>query len=158
VKPGASVWVLPMQGERKPYPLFRSLADDRYPRFSPNGRWVAYRSNESGRNQIYVIPSQVSGGKWQLSSAGGEWPVWRADGRELYYVAPDSEVTAVAVREEGSTLEFDTPRPLFHANILGGYGERYGAAADGQRFLVLVQKQEASVPLTLAVNWATGLK
>jgi hypothetical protein len=119
---------------------------------------VAYRSNESGRNQIYVIPSQGSGGKWQVSSTGGEWPVWRADGRELYYVSQGSEVTAVAVREDGSTFEFDAPRTLFQASVLGGYGERYGATADGRRFLVLVQKVEAPVPLTLVVNWATGLE
>ena len=158
VKPGASLWVLPMQGDRKPYPLFRDLADDKYPHFSPNGRWVAYRSNESGRNQIYVIPFQGSGGKWQVSSAGGERPVWRADGRELYYISPDGELMAVAVREGGSTFEFNAPRRLFQASILGGYGERYGVSPNGRRFLVLVQKEEGPVPLTLVMNWSADLQ
>jgi Tol biopolymer transport system component len=157
VKQGGSLWVLPMQGERKPFLLFQSPNDDDYPRFSPNALWVAYRSNESGRKEIYVIPSQGSGGKWQVSSGGGDWPVWRPDGKELFYISPASEVMSAAVREATSTFQFDSPRPLFQTRVLGGLGERYNVTADGQRFLILLPKEESPSPLTLILNWATNL-
>src|SRR5262249_22143446 len=139
-KAGSSIWVLPMQGDRKAYQLIRSAADDRYPHFSPDGRWVVYRSNESGRNQIYVIPFGNAGAKQMISSNGGDWPVWRKDGQELYFLSPESDVMAVTVHSEESKLIFTVPKALFKANVLAGYGERFAASADGSRFLALVNK------------------
>ena len=156
-KRGANIWLLPMQGERKPIPLPQVSGDAGYPRFSPDSRWIAYRSNESGQNEIYVIPSQGADGKWQVSVGGGDWPVWRADGRELYDIAPDDRLMAVPVRG-GTTFTFGAPQPLFQTNVLKGLGSRYDASPDGQRFLFLVGKQEDPAPLTLVVNWASALK
>jgi eukaryotic-like serine/threonine-protein kinase len=152
-KPGGSLWVLPMHGERTPYPLLHSTADDGYPRFSPDGKWIAYRSNDTGRSEIYVVPFPGSGGKWQVSVGGGDWPVWSADGKELFYLSPDQRLMSVAIRDNGSTLEHDQPVALFQARVLGGLGGRYDASRDGQRFLVLVQEEEAAMPLTIVVNW-----
>jgi Tol biopolymer transport system component len=158
-----NIWALPMQGEPKPFPLVQTRFNSDYPRFSPNSRWIAYRSNESGHNEIYVIPfqlsgGQTSGGKWQVSVGGGDMPVWRADGKELFYLSPDQRVMAVAVREKNGTFEFDPPRALFQTHALGGLGNRYDVSDDGQRFLVLIQKEENSSPLTLVLNWSSGLK
>jgi Tol biopolymer transport system component/tRNA A-37 threonylcarbamoyl transferase component Bud32 len=157
-KAGGSLWVLPMEGERKPIPLIQSASDDAYSRFSPNGRWVAYRSNESGRNEIYVIPFPVAGGKWQVSVGGGDWPCWSADGKELYYLSPDQRMMSISIREKGSTLEYDAPRPLFPVRVLGGLGGRFDPTKDGRRFLVLVQKEENPSPVTLVLNWSASLK
>jgi Tol biopolymer transport system component len=151
-KSGASIWVLQLQ-DRKTYPLVRSPADDRYPHFSPNGRWVAYRSNESGRNQIYVVPFGQSGGKWQVSSDGGDWPVWRRDGQELYFLSPEGELMAAGVRDVGPTFSFTAPKVLFKMNILAGHGERFAAAPDGRRFLALVNTDEAPRPLSVVIHW-----
>jgi serine/threonine protein kinase/Tol biopolymer transport system component len=157
-KSGAGIWVLPMRENAEPRPLFRSASDDRYPHFSPNGRWVAYRSNESGRNQIYVIPFGEPGGKWQISSDGGDWPAWRPDGQELYFVSPDNELMAAAVRAAGSTFAITDPEVLFKINVLGGHGERFGATADGRRFLALVNKDDAPRPLGAVIHWSAALK
>jgi len=157
-KSGASIWVLPMQENRKPQLLVQSTADDRYPHFSPNGRWVAYRSNESGRNQIYVIPFGNAGSKRQVSSGGGDWPVWRQDGQELYFLSPDSELMAAGVRSEGPTFTFTAPEALFKINVLGGHGERFAATADGRRFLALVNRDEPPRPLSAVIHWSAALK
>jgi dipeptidyl aminopeptidase/acylaminoacyl peptidase len=157
-KAGGSIWVLPMQGTRTPSLLFRSIADDRYPHFSPDGRLVAYQSNENGRNQIYVIPFEGGGSKWQVSSDGGEWPVWRPDGRELYFLSPDRQLMAVGVRNEGTAVTFAPPQGLFNLNVYGGYGERFAATADGRRFLALVSKDDAPRPLSVVIHWSTQLK
>jgi eukaryotic-like serine/threonine-protein kinase len=157
-KSGASIWVLPMREAGKPRPLFRSAADDKYPHFSPNGHWVAYRSNENGRNQIYVVPFGDAGGKWQISSSGGDWPVWRKDGKELYFLSPDNELMAAGVQQEGPTFTFTAPEVLFRINVLGGYGERFAATADGSRFLALVNKDEAPRPLSAVIHWSAESK
>jgi Tol biopolymer transport system component/tRNA A-37 threonylcarbamoyl transferase component Bud32 len=157
-KPGASIWVLPMQGERTARRLFQSAADDRYPHFSPNGRWVAYRSNESGHNEIYVTHFGETGGKWLVSSGGGDLPVWRKDGQELYFLSQDNELMAVSVRSDGPTFTFNPPKVLFNMNVLGGYGERFAASADGQQFLALVNKDEAPRPLNAVIHWSAASK
>jgi Tol biopolymer transport system component len=155
---GEEVWVLPMQGERKPYPLVQSPFNNVYARFSPSGRWVAYQSNESGHNEVYAISAQGGGGKWQVSVGGGHLPVWRADGKEIYYLSPENRVMSVAVHESGATVEFAAPRALFQTRVLGGIGSRYDVTPDGKRFLVLVEKQEENTPVTLVVNWSGLLK
>ncbi len=158
VKSGGSIWVLPMQGERKAFMLVQGPYDDDYPRFSPNGKWVAYRSNESGRDEIYVISFQGAGGEWQISTGGGNWPNWRPDGRELFYLTPDNQFMAAAVHADTSTFQFDAPQPLFHVRVLGGLGERYGVTADGRRFLFLLPREGSPSTLTLVLNWASGLR
>ena len=157
-KSGASIWVLPMLDGHTPHRLFYSAADDRYPHFSPNGRWVAYRSNETGRNQIYVIPFEHDGSKRQISSNGGDRPVWRPDGRELYYLSSDGELMAVGVQGDGSDVTFTAPEVLFKFSVLGGYGERLVAAADGRRFLALVSRDDPPHSLSAVIHWSAALK
>jgi dipeptidyl aminopeptidase/acylaminoacyl peptidase len=156
-KRGGRIWLLPMQGERKSIPLPQPTGDVGYPRFSPDSRWIAYRSNESGQNEIYVIPAHSAEGKWQVSVGGGDWPVWRADGKELYYIGPDDRLMAVPVHG-GTSFAIGAPQPLFQTNVLKGLGSRYDASHDGKRFLFLVTKQEDPAPLTLVVNWASAMK
>jgi hypothetical protein len=130
--------------------------------FSPDGRWVAYASDESGRNEVYVAPFPGLGGKWQVSAAGGHWPRWRRDGRELFFLAPDSRMMAAEIEGRWPTFEIATIRPLFQTQVrlrpnVQGYG--YDVSADGQRFLINMTVDQAAVqPITLVVNWPVLLK
>jgi Tol biopolymer transport system component len=162
------LWVLSMQGERKPYLVLQAPFSERGARFSPNRRWIAYHSDESGRDEVYVIPFQLNekgeplpspAGKWQVSTGGGWHPRWRGDGKELYYLSADDKVMAVEIRETGTSLEVGVAKPLFQTRTLPGPGRRYDASPDGQRFLINVPEGEAELaPLTLVVNWTTELR
>jgi len=128
--------------------------------FSPNGRWVAYRSLESGKAEVYVQgfildPSQPRG-KWQISTAGGELPRWSGDGKELFYHSGDSYF-AVDVKSDGKTFDAGIPKPLFTALTVRASatsGSPFAVTRDGQRFLVLEQlEQTGSEPIEVVVNW-----
>ncbi|MGH9779969.1 MAG: hypothetical protein ACRD5I_16325 [Candidatus Acidiferrales bacterium] len=159
------LWVLSLQGERKPYLVLQTPYSERGARFSPNGRWIAYTSDESGRNEIYVIPFQLDekgepvpspAGKWQASTGGGWQPRWRRDGKELFYLSSDDKVMAVEIRESGSSLDVGVAKALFQARTLGQPGRRYDASPDGQRFLInTLEGEEELSPLTLVVNWTS---
>ncbi len=95
-------------------------AQDAFGQFSPDGRWVAYQTNESGRFEVVVQPFPAAGSKWQVSTAGGVAPRWRADGKELYFLAPDATLMAVPVTAAGTSFEAGTPVALFPARIVGG--------------------------------------
>ena len=136
--------------------------DERHGQFSPDGRWIAYRSNESGRYEIYVRSFSGPDGQWQISTAGGIAPRWRHDGKELYYIAPDGKLMAVPIRGQGTTLEPGTPVALFQTRIVGGgtYPNRqqYDVASDG-RFLINVSTDDATAsPITLLLNWKPPAK
>ncbi|MBI4480006.1 MAG: serine/threonine-protein kinase [Acidobacteria bacterium] len=148
----------------KPFPFLQSNFNEDQAQFSPDARWLAYTSNESGRYEVYVQSFPQAGGKWQVSTGGGIAPRWRRDGRELYYIAPDAKLMAVALRGE-STLEAGQPAALFQTNIYeaGGYAsvdkQQYDVAADGQRFLINTPVEGGvSAPLTVVLNWTAGLK
>jgi Tol biopolymer transport system component len=153
-KTSNDLWLLPMTGERKPTPFLRTNFNEVEARFSPNGRWVAYVSDESGRPEVYVRSFQGAAEKWKVSSGGGELPRWRRDGKELFYLAPDHRLMAVTVKTEGA-FEVGNPAALFRV----GEGLReYEIEASGQRFLVNIGASGAqSLPLTVVVNWTTGL-
>ena len=124
-KTGLDLWALPLAGDRKPFPVVQTPSDETSGQFSPDGRWVAYQSNESKTMQIYVRPFPGSGGPWQVSStAGGSQPRWRPDGKELFYVAPDARLMAVpiAVGVDAQTLEAGAPVPLFRTRLASGAG------------------------------------
>ena len=150
------LWVLPMTGDRKPIPFLQTGFSEREARFSPDARWIAYTSDESGRDEVYVQSFPASGGKWQISTTSGSQPQWRHDGKELFYLAPDQKLMAVAV-QAGSTFEAEVPKALFEARTPRVSGSRnYDAgAADGQRFLIntLAAQQAAAPPITVVVNW-----
>jgi Tol biopolymer transport system component len=157
------LYILPLQaigsGERKPIPFVVTPADETLGQFSPDGRWVAYSSDESGRREIYVqgfaadrVPSAAVG-KWTISTAGGDKPRWSADGRELYYLSPDRKMMVVPIKS-GATLEPGVAAPLFAVPVLSGFLP-YDVGPDG-RFLLNVVSDVAATratPLTVVLNW-----
>ena len=167
-KTGADLWALPLTPERpgaalKPFLVLQTAFNESEGRFSPDGRWIAYQSNESQRSGIYVapFPPAPSGPseKRQVSTAGATLfapPRWRQDGSEIFYVAPDGQLMAAEVAIKGATLAVGAVRPLFS---LGNAFAAFDVSADGQRFLMLASPEQKSVePLTLIQNWAAGLK
>jgi len=162
---GMDLWVLPMEGDRKPVPYLVTPFSEGQAQFSPDGRWVVYTSDETGTKEVYVRPFPMSsGGKWPVSNGGGSQPRWRRDGKELFYFAPDSTLMAVPVTGT-STFQLGLPKALFRTTVLGGTGGgpgvawRYDVSPDGQRFLINTALEEAtSSPITVVVNWQTTLK
>src|SRR5207249_1138098 len=116
-KTNGDLWLLPLFGDQKPAPFIQTEFTETQGRFSPDGRWVAYASNESGPYQVYVQSFPTSGGKWQVSTGGGAQPLWRRDGKELFYLAPDRKLMAVEVSGAGPTFVPGAPKPLFEARF-----------------------------------------
>ncbi len=153
------IWALPMFGERQPFPFVKTPFDEGFGQFSPDGRWVAYASDESGRSEVYVAPFPGPGAKWQISNAGGGYPRWRANGRELFYFST-GKLMAAAVGLGADRVEVESVQPLFEMSRPGG-GARpyYDVSPDGQRFLHIVLASRATeTPLTLLANWPALLK
>jgi len=155
--------VMPLSGDRKPMPYLQSEFDEAHGRFSPDGRWVAYTSNESGRSEVYVQPFSPSGGKAQVSTGGGMLPLWRRDGKELFYVVPATGRLMSAEVRTIPQFEAGVPKLLFTAALALTHGmeagNHYGVSADGQRFLLLLPVQEnAPSPITVVLNWTAGLQ
>jgi eukaryotic-like serine/threonine-protein kinase len=150
------IWVLPLRGDRQPIPFLQTPFHETRARFSPDGRWIAYMSNETGAYEIYVQPFPATGAKWQVSTKSGSNPQWRGDGKELYYHADDGKQIAVEVRS-GKTFEPGVPQVLFdlrEARLVSN--TNYAVAKDGQRFLFVTRPQLASADLHFVVvtNWA----
>jgi Tol biopolymer transport system component len=133
---GNDIWVLPLAGDRKPYPFMKTVAQENWAAFSPNGRWVAYSSTESGRAEVYVTPFPKSDAKWLVSRAGGFQARWRRDGKELFFMAPDNRLLAAAVNGDGGDFEVSGMKTLFEVRFPYAPYHAFDAAADGQRFLV----------------------
>jgi serine/threonine protein kinase len=148
------IWVLALDNPPKPYPWLATPSNERFAKFSPDGHWVAYESDESGRYEICVAPFPGPGGKRQISAGGGELPRWRADGKEILYAAPNGKLMAAEVSIKGEGIEVGTITPLsvpVTLNPLNGYS--YDVSADGQRFLVAAPiEQKSTAPLTLVQN------
>ena len=163
---GSDLWVLPLEGDRKPVPYLVTPFNEAQAQFSPDGRWVVYTSNESGTKEVYVQPFPVStGGKWVVSNGGGSQPRWSRDGKELLYFAPDSMLMDVSVTTTGGTFQPSAPKPLFRAAILGGTGAgpgmawRWDITPDGKRFLIDTALEEVTAsPVTVVLNWQSALK
>ena len=179
----SDIRVLPLFGDRRPFPYLQTGFNDLAATFSPDGHWLGYASDETGRYEVYVAPfpgragpqpggstavkppaetsSGPQGGKWQVSQGGGFEPRWKRDGGSLFYLAPGGRLMEASVKEKGSALEIGVPRQLFQiASVPNGPGDRaYTVAPDGQRFLINALPQgSAPEPLTLVTNWTTGLK
>jgi Tol biopolymer transport system component len=175
---GNDVWVLPVGGDHKPVSVVQTPFNEAQSQFSPDGRWIAYQSNESGgSNEVFVVPFSAAGsgpaptatsttaGKWQVSRAGGSTPRWRHDGKELFYMSADNRLMAAAVNGQGAAFQVGAVTPLFevHRRLTGyrGYGQgyNYDVSADGQRFLVnTVMEQPPPTPITIVINWTAGLR
>jgi Tol biopolymer transport system component len=162
------LWILPAGGsaaERKPLPFLRTEFDEYGGRFSPDGRWVAYVSNQSGKAEIYVLPfdaanpaSPAAGGLHQVSKDGGTDVHWSRDGKELIYLAPDGYLMSVEVSAAGSAFQTGTAQRLFKSPVTGS--GNWDVSADGQRFLIAAPASSgaspASPPFHVVMNW-TGL-
>ena len=152
-KSSDDVWVLPQEGDRQPFPFLQTPIRDIEAQFSPDGRWIAYRTNESGRPEVYVQTFPASGGKWQVSTNGGHHPQWRSDGKELFYCSTDRKLMAVDVKL-GGAFEAGLPKTLFDLAAAKVYYADYAATADGQRFLfVRTLREPAPAPFSVVVNW-----
>ncbi len=157
-KTKSDLWVMPLTGERKPFPYLQTEFNETQAHFSPDGKWVAYVSDESGTPEIYVRPFPGPGGKWQLSTGGGVQPRWRRDGKEICYFSMDSKVVAVQVSRAGSTFEVGTRTQLFDMQSKG-LSSLHDISHDGQWFLFRVAPGgTTSLPLTLITNWEEELK
>jgi eukaryotic-like serine/threonine-protein kinase len=155
-KSGTDLWVLPLE-TRRPFVFLKTDANELWGQFSPDGRWVAYQSNETGRYEIYVRPFPDSGGPIPVSTAGGVYPRWSRDGKELYFIAPDAKLLGARIRATGSTVEPGAPEILFQTQRVGGglnvigRSHQYDVTADG-RFLVNAAEPDAA-PITLMLHW-----
>ena len=156
------LWILPMTGEPKPFIYLSSNFQETHSQFSPDGRWVAYSSDETGRSEVYVQSFPIGSGKWQISTNGGDQAQWRGDGKEIFYMAPDRNLMAVTV-SGGATIDPGRPAALFQTSVpvSGIVDDRnnYVPTRDGQRFMVNnLADTVNSQPLSLVLNWAADIK
>jgi Tol biopolymer transport system component len=157
------IWALPMfpdeSGEQKPFPVVATNFVDVAPAFSPDGKWLAYANDETGRMEVYIQPFPSGAGRWQVSTAGGSRPKWRKDGKELFFDTTDQQVMAVDVNQNGASLQLGAPHALFKATTVAGPSGPYTVSADGKKFVMnTVLPQSITEPLTLITNWTADLK
>ena len=157
---GQDLWIArgdgKTDGDVKPFPYLQGQFDEQNGAFSPDGRWVAYNSNESGIDEVYIQPFPASGGRWQISSGGGITPRWKGDGTELFFIAADRNLMGVPIRTSGASLEPGTPSRLFVIPSIQGLVNRdeYVVNAAGTRILTSAQTSDASASLvSVIVNW-----
>ena len=168
----SGLWVLPLTGDKKPFPLLDTDFNEFDGQFSPDGRWIAYSSDESARNEIYVRPflpepsktGSGTGGKWLISDGGGFDPRWRRDGKELYYHTADGKIMAVEVSTD-PVFKAGIPKALFQAPLItfsstaSASYTQWDVTADGKRFLFQsTAGQFAQAPFTVVLNWQAALK
>jgi Tol biopolymer transport system component len=165
VKTRMDIWAMPTFGDKKEYQLVNSAFNEQTPHLSPNGRWLAYNSDETGNGEIYVQSFSSDGklgtDKKRLSTNGGFYPVWRHDGNEIFFVAADGQMMAATVKTGGTEFEFEAPKPLFKTRMLSSTTNfhEFDVSPDGQRFLIgtLVGDTKAPAP-TVIWNWTSLLK
>jgi len=166
-KSNSEIWILPLFGDRKPFAFLQTNFDVSEGHFCPRGGWIAYSSDESGRSEVYVTSFPDHQGKWQVSQSGGSMPRWRRDGKELFFLAPNSQLMAADVNWSGSTFEVAALHPLFHLRLAPGppiydlgptAGQiGYDVSPDGQRILVNSPAESEATPITVILNWPAKL-
>jgi eukaryotic-like serine/threonine-protein kinase len=172
VRTRSDLWVLPLAGDRKPYPFLVTEFEELDAAFSPDGKYVAYTSNETGREEVYIAafsgalpgadagsaPSKPAGGIWQVSSGGGAVPRWRGDGRELFYRKGDNAtIVAVPVEAQGNSFIIGNERPLIRVFQRWDVWS-YDVQKDGQEFVVNGRSFEGTRPMALVTNWPETLR
>jgi Tol biopolymer transport system component len=161
---GWDIWMLPFggEGEREPQPFLRTTYNEQMPMFSPNGRWLAYVSDESGRNEVYIQPYPGPGAKLQISTEGGTQPVWASSGRELFYLSRDRKIMSVPLDLDGD-FQAGVPRLRVPASIASSsYLDfaQYDVMPDGQSFIVIRENDTYTAlrELRVVLNWFDELK
>ncbi len=155
-----ALWMVPLAGDSKPVAIVQPPSPQfniSHYRISPDSRWVAYVSDESGQQELYVTSFPDAKGKWQVSKNGASYPLWSANGKELFFKNLTDELFACSVTRKGSEIEIGSPNRLFHAS-LPGIGQAYDVSADGQRILVNLAQEEGYAPLKIVSNWPAELK
>ena len=156
----SDVWVLPLFGDRKPFPIAQTTFVETSAVFSPDGQWIAYTSDEAGQLNVYV-QRFPGGGAIQVSRDGGGQPVWRADGKELFFLGPDGTMMAAPI-EATDLFDVGVPQSLFPAilpSTMTLTASQYAVTRDGKRFLVIARPDQPSVaPLTVVVNWTAAIQ
>ena len=156
---GPDLWFLTFP-ELRPTQFLKASSTLKSGRFSPDGKWIAYSSNESGRWEIYVTSFPEAHGKWQVSNSGGDQARWRGDGKELFYLSTDNKIMAVPVKT-GSNFDAGTPTALFQANPREMFATSelfsYDVSSDGQKFLINTQLKTEMTPMSVVLNWSTKL-
>ena len=161
------IWAVPLSGDRKPFPVVQSPSNETHAQFSPDGRWIVYASNESGKMEIYAQPfrgnqptSTGTRERVQITNGGGAQPRWRKDGRELYYLSPDNRLMAVSM-EFKPKFEARNPKPLFQVRGARPFGDPlydYDVSPNGQHFLFNLSGEGTVSPITVVVNWDLDLR
>jgi hypothetical protein len=150
-----------MFGDRKPRAFLQTPFNEMQGHLSPDGRWMAYTSDESGSLEVYVRPFPAGPEKWSISTNGGSDPTWRRDGKELFYLGPDRKLMSVPVRA-AQTFEAGVPTPLFETRVGSlnpDFRNQYAVSSDGNRFLInTVSEGSSSSPITIVLNWTETLK
>jgi serine/threonine protein kinase len=152
------LWLLPLEGERVPKPFLKLQFNEDQADISPDGRLVVYRSDESGTEEIYVATFPQIGGKWQVSSGGGDEPRWRRDGKELYFTVRDRKLMAAEVKTNSGSVEIGVPTLLFETQLSNLGRNRYVVTGNGQKFLVSARLDETVVPINVVLNWTSEIK
>ena len=161
---GNDLWILPLTDGGKPQPFMQTEFNEIYGEISPDGRWVAYMSTESGRPEVYVALFPGGGGKWQVSQGGGSYPRWRKDSSEIFFVSGDRKIMAASGDGHGAAFVVGEVKPLFESRIrdvafAGANANNYAVTPDGQRFLIAVTEGLAmEPPITFLVNWTAALQ
>lgn len=163
---GAGVWALPVGGEtkaagNKPISIVQSTSQQARIiqfRLSPDGRWLAYSSTESGREEVYVTHFPSGAGKWQVSQTGGTFPAWRLDSKEIFFIGTDGSIHAAGVNAKSEEFELGPIRALFQVSYIAPMGNPYDVSPDGQRFVFATLPESVSTPLVLVTNWTADLK
>jgi len=157
---GPRLWIHQTAPEKKDYPLLSTNFAEEQARLSPDGHWLAYQSEETGKDEIFVVPFPNLSSKWQVSTNGGEQVTWRADGKELFYIAPDRKLMALSADTAGGVFKPGLPRPLFTTFVTSAHHafRQYDVTHDGQKFIVNTALEESQEPITFYANWEAELK
>jgi serine/threonine protein kinase len=160
-KTGSDLWALPLSGGKpagKPVPLRETEFREWHGRVSPDARWLAYMSNESKRDEVYVVGFPSLSGHWQISVDGGMFPVWSRDGRELYFLNLNGTKMMAARIEPGAPFQAGVPKPLFDVRMGASNNRSYDVSVDSRFLVASPAEQTAAVPMTIILNWQAGLK
>jgi eukaryotic-like serine/threonine-protein kinase len=160
------IWIIPASGDRQPVAILQTPANEGAAQLSPDGHWLVYESDETGPLEVHIRSIVLAGRSQQISAGGGTRPRWRADGREIFYLAADGQLMAVdvALDDEGRRVEVGTPTSLFATRLAYGTNTgmplpNYAVMPDGQRFLMNALAPESeTTPITVVLNWQARLK